>query len=101
MTLFKPTALNIKNYIKFAEIHKDAEINSILLEQSKNFTTSDNNEDKKSNKKTTPIAEMKKIWKYSSINGGLILKKYLGSEKNIVIPSVIGRTPVTQIAESI
>lgn len=103
LTLFTPTVLDIEKYIKFAEVHKDAEINSILLEESKKFTTEDKYKAKDKelnrelNKKTNSVAEMKKLWKYTSIKGSLILNAYIGSDKNIVIPSLIGRTPVTTI----
>ena len=49
---------------------------------------------------TVTVADIKKIWPNKrGENGGLIITGYNGKETDVIVPAIIGRTPVTKIAE--
>lgn len=48
-----------------------------------------------------PVTEEKLEWEYEEGQHGLIITKYLGNDKKVVMPSVIGNKIVAQIAPNV
>ena len=54
------------------------------------------------NKKPYNVADMKKLWSYGKNDDGtLIIKNYKGSQSNVEVPPMIGKTAVTQIGNEL
>ena len=90
--------------MKQAEATADAEIISAMLEyQEKNLQRIDPDAEFEKQitileTKTLPVADAKKIWRYTkNKKGEICLLGYKGEELDVMVPAKIGKDPVTEI----